>query len=66
MQSRIQPSNYFSYIVFFPQGPKLPGHILTAFLKRTKTKSNVDFEGVIFLGEKKICLVAQNNILRFE
>lgn len=44
----------------------LPGHTLTVFLKRTKTKSNVDFEGVIFLGEKRICLVAQNNILRFE
>lgn len=31
----------------------LSGHILTSFLKRTKTKSNVDFEGVIFLGERK-------------
>lgn len=31
----------------------LSGHILTSFLKWTKTKSNVDFEGVIFLGKRK-------------
>lgn len=54
MQSYIQPWNYFSSIVlFFLWSPMLPVHILTSFLKWTKTKSNVDFEGVIFAGEKK-------------